>query len=69
MPNDSQPTTQKDEFSRHEVLHTAYLIEQMIAQHICEHPAVKGDSDWEEAAGKLHDAAWKFYQLVGNDVL
>ncbi len=54
-----------DEFGRHEVIHTASIIHDMFETHICEHDAVVHHEDVNEAAEKVAQALFDFYQLVG----
>lgn len=55
-----------DEFGKHEVIHAASIIMEMFETHICEHGAVKDNAEVDEAADKVFDALFDFYQLVGG---
>ena len=55
-----------DVLLKHEVLHTAHIVEDMIARFLLEHPAVIGDDKLKKAANALHQQAYDFYQMAGE---
>ena len=54
-----------DEFSRHEVLHTAHLMSDAFDRWICQHRAVTSDPELKLAAEAVAEALGGFYQKVG----
>lgn len=56
----------KNEFSRHEVLHTAHIIESMWCDFVLEHEAVAADPELQEEAVRIAEAIAAFYQSVGG---
>lgn len=54
-----------DEFGKHEVVHTASIMMEMFETHLLEHEAVETTPDVKEAADKVFEELFRFYQLVG----
>lgn len=57
--------TATDEFGKHEVVHTASIMMEMFETHLLEHEAVETNPDVKEAADKVFEELFQFYQLVG----
>lgn len=55
-----------DEFAKHEVLHTAHIIESMWCDFVLEHPTVAADPELQEEAARIAEAIAGFYQAVGG---
>lgn len=55
-----------DEFAKHEVLHTAHIIESMWCDFVLEHEAVAADPDLKAEAVRIAEAIAAFYQAVGG---
>ena len=55
-----------DEFSRHEVIHTAHLLNDAFDRWILQHRAVLSDPVLARAAETVGEALGDFYQTVGN---
>lgn len=59
-----KPDEITDQFSRHEALHTASIMMDMVEAHIIDHPALFYDE--RELADKAHQALFDLYQLIGS---
>lgn len=55
-----------DEFAKHEVLHTAHIIESMWCDFVLEHPATVADPDLRAEAVRIAEAIGAFYVAVGG---
>ncbi len=58
-----------DSYGKHEVVHTASIIVDMISDHILDHGAVEVNPKWKALADAAFEAAWKLYQTVAADTM
>lgn len=58
-----------DDFSRHEVLHVAWMVQDMIDRYLVQHTAVEANPEWKRLAVELQAMACDFYQQIGADTL
>jgi hypothetical protein len=58
-----------DDFSKHEVLHTAYLASDFFDRHLLEHVAVVSSRELKKAAAEVSDKLADFYQLCGRELI
>lgn len=58
-----------DDFSRHEVLHVAWMVQDMIDRYLAQHTAVEANPEWKRLADELVAKACEFYQRIGADTL
>ena len=52
-------------FGCHEVLHLTSTLEDMVAKHLVDHPAIMLDSDFYRRARDVHSALFDLYQAIG----
>jgi hypothetical protein len=55
-----------DDFSYHEVLHTAYLVDDFFQVNIADHIAVLANEELKEEAERIASELYKFYVLCSN---
>jgi len=58
--------TEPDAFHRHEVLHTAYIMQSMWEDFVQSHVYTDSDPELQDAAAKISEQLASFYQLVGQ---
>lgn len=54
-----------DEFSVHEALDRTYLVAEILDTVLCEHPAIKENSEWLKLVSSAGDSLGRLYQLIG----
>ncbi|WP_417819612.1 hypothetical protein [Terasakiella sp.] len=52
-------------FACHAALHTTYLVMDLIARELLEHPSIVGNDQWFEKANTAHNALFDLYQSIG----
>ena len=60
-----RPVIERDEFHRHEALHTAYLASDFFDRHLLEQDFVQSDPDLRAKANQISEALGEFYQMCG----
>lgn len=53
---------------KHELLHTLYIIQEMFAKFVSEHPASLSTNKIRRKIEKLEDDLASVYQLIGDEV-
>lgn len=57
---------QPNDYGRHEALHTASVIAEMVETHLINHPEIEKVPEWEDLAEKAHQALFDLYQAIGE---
>lgn len=58
-----------DEFSKHEVVHTASMFADMISKHLLDHPAVQANPKWRGLSEVAFHSMWKLYYELGLETV
>lgn len=64
-----EENTQIDKMHHHEALHTSFIIQSMISEFLCDHPAVQSCEKRSVLAAKAMNAVGELYQLIGSDMI
>lgn len=63
------PGFEPGSFGCHEALHIASVLAEMVDERLCEHEAVKANSDWVRLANDARTALFELYQAIGREHL
>jgi hypothetical protein len=55
-------------FDCHEALHLAYVFADVVDRHLCEHPAIVRNPQWQKVANDAAAALAVLHQLIGATV-
>ncbi|MDX3929363.1 MAG: hypothetical protein QHC90_26620 [Shinella sp.] len=53
-------------FGRHEAMHTASIILDLVDQHLLKHPAIVGNAEWFRLSSRAGEALFNLYQAMGS---
>lgn len=62
-----QKKVSNEEFSTHEALHTASVLADTVAKHLCEHPFIEKNQDLHALADAACSKIYELYQKIGSD--
>jgi len=53
-------------FGCHEALHMAHAAQAFVDEHVCNHPAIGLNPEWQALADKASEALGELYQAIGR---
>ena len=56
-------------FGCHEALHMASVARDFVEEHVCNHPTIGLNPEWEALANKACEALFDLYQAIGREHL
>ena len=56
-------------FGCHEALHMASVARDFVEEHVCNHPTIGLNPEWQALADKACEALFELYQAIGKEHL
>jgi hypothetical protein len=53
----------------HEAMHLASVINDLVDERLCNHPAILRNAEWYRLAATAQEALWNLYQAIGDEHL
>lgn len=51
----------------HEAMHVACLMNDLVDERLCSHPAILRNAEWYRLAATAQEALWALYQAIGDE--